>query len=296
MGNINLHEIEAFLSVAKHQNISKAAAELYVSQPSLSKWINKMEETCGTQLFTRTNRGVTLTPEGEVLYARLDIAYNRFRVSVEEICSPEVPSLNTLRIGCINRKSASDITNERVREFSALHPELTVKFEKFNFYELRDKLLCDELDLAITLSPDVENRQEFDYRELCPYPLYFVVPGNWSKGACEDDIISRLDGNKLIIEAPTQRAGAEAVCKDYGITPSAVKYVNSYILLTTLVAREAGFGVFGQMELEKSYVPDVVYIPVKRKHTVSVAAAWKNGCLSDAARLFVEHFSNSTNK
>lgn len=295
MGNINLHEIEAFLSVAKHQNISKAATELYVSQPALSKWINKMEKTCGTQLFTRTNRGVTLTSAGEVLYARLDIAYNRFRVSVEEICSPGAPSPDTLRIGCLNRKNISDIANERVVEFSSLHPELTVKNERFNFYELRDKLLCDELDLAITLSPDVENRPELDYRKLYPFPLYFVVPGRWARSFGEDEVISRLKGQTLIIEAPTQRIGAEAVCKDYGITPSSVKYVNSYILLTTLVAREEGFGIFGKMDLEQSYVPDVVYVPVRRYHTVSVAAAWKKGCLSDAARSFVEHFSNSTN-
>ena len=72
MAEINMRQIEVFLTAARHQNISKAAEELFISQPSLSKYISKMESEVGVALFRRTNRGVVLTEQGEEFYARLD--------------------------------------------------------------------------------------------------------------------------------------------------------------------------------------------------------------------------------
>ena len=57
--------------MARQQNISRAAQDLYISQPAISNWIAKMEAGCGEKLFYRTNRGVSLTPKGEEMYARL---------------------------------------------------------------------------------------------------------------------------------------------------------------------------------------------------------------------------------
>ena len=92
MRDMDLRQIEIFIAVARQQNISRAAQDLYISQPAISNWIAKMEADCGEKLFYRTNRGVSLTPKGEEMYARLDIVYNRFRVSVAEICGdPSTP-------------------------------------------------------------------------------------------------------------------------------------------------------------------------------------------------------------
>ena len=85
MAEINMRQIEVFLCAARHQNISRAAAELYISQPALSKTISKIEKDFGSPLFSRTNRGVQLTDDGQELYSRLDFEYHRFRVSVEDI-------------------------------------------------------------------------------------------------------------------------------------------------------------------------------------------------------------------
>ena len=64
----NLSQYRIFYAVAKAGNISRAAKELYISQPAISKSISKLEDSLNTVLFTRNSRGVQLTDEGQVLF------------------------------------------------------------------------------------------------------------------------------------------------------------------------------------------------------------------------------------
>ena len=66
--NQNLSSYRIFYTVANTGNISKAAKELYISQPAISKSIQKLEESVGCRLFLRSSRGVVLTDEGRLLY------------------------------------------------------------------------------------------------------------------------------------------------------------------------------------------------------------------------------------
>ena len=73
--NQNLSSYYIFYTVAKAGNISKAAKELYISQPAISKSIQKLEESLNCKLFTRSSRGVLLTDEGEILYDHVREAF-----------------------------------------------------------------------------------------------------------------------------------------------------------------------------------------------------------------------------
>lgn len=70
--NLNLYQ--AFYEVARCRSFSAAAKNLYITQPAISKSISKLEEAVGATLFTRSSRGVTLTPEGELLYRHVENA------------------------------------------------------------------------------------------------------------------------------------------------------------------------------------------------------------------------------
>src|SRR6056300_153468 len=64
---MNLKDLKYFSSLAKHNNFSKAAKECFVTQPTLSNQINKLEQELGLTLFERTNRKVTITEEGKLI-------------------------------------------------------------------------------------------------------------------------------------------------------------------------------------------------------------------------------------
>ncbi len=69
---MDLKSLRAFKKVCETGSISKAADALYITQPGLSKSMARLEAECGHQLFERTSKGVTLTPYGRALYARID--------------------------------------------------------------------------------------------------------------------------------------------------------------------------------------------------------------------------------
>ena len=64
---MNLKDLKYFSSLATHNNFSKAAKECFVTQPTLSNQINKLEQELGLTLFERTNRKVTITEEGKLI-------------------------------------------------------------------------------------------------------------------------------------------------------------------------------------------------------------------------------------
>ena len=72
--NLSLYRI--FYTVANAGNISKAARELYISQPAISKAISKLESNLETTLFIRNSRGVTLTEEGKLMYEYIRNAFD----------------------------------------------------------------------------------------------------------------------------------------------------------------------------------------------------------------------------
>ena len=64
MGNINFELYKVFYYVVKNNNLSKAAKELFISQPAVTQSIKKLEEEIGFKLFYRTKSGMNLTKDG----------------------------------------------------------------------------------------------------------------------------------------------------------------------------------------------------------------------------------------
>ena len=95
--NLNLYQI--FYEVAGCRNFSVAAQKLYISQPAVSKSIARLEESLNTTLFYRSSRGVTLTPEGELLYKHVEQALFSLKSGEEQIRASLSQKISHLSIG-----------------------------------------------------------------------------------------------------------------------------------------------------------------------------------------------------
>lgn len=85
MVDITYDYYRIFYYVATYRSFSKAALILGSNQPNLSRFINNLEQQLECRLFVRSNRGISLTPEGEKLYAHVKIAHEQFRAAELEL-------------------------------------------------------------------------------------------------------------------------------------------------------------------------------------------------------------------
>ncbi|MFR2719961.1 MAG: LysR family transcriptional regulator, partial [Ruminococcus sp.] len=95
----NLNHYYIFHTVAKTGNISRAAQKLYISQPAISKSIQKLENSLNTVLFKRTSRGVSLTVEGEILYQHTKEAFSALLEGEQTLARRQTLGIDQLRIG-----------------------------------------------------------------------------------------------------------------------------------------------------------------------------------------------------
>lgn len=93
---MHLNQLEFFIAVAQHGQINRAAEELLISQPALSRQISALEKSVGAPLFERHSRGVSLTKAGEILHEEALRTLSRMQSVVDEIQSGEhlITSIN----------------------------------------------------------------------------------------------------------------------------------------------------------------------------------------------------------
>ena len=72
-----------FYYVAMYKSFSKAAKVLMSNQPNITHFMNNLENQLGCKLFVRSNRGVTLTAEGDKLYQHVSVAYHNLHAAEE---------------------------------------------------------------------------------------------------------------------------------------------------------------------------------------------------------------------
>ena len=95
----NLNYYRVFLAVAETGSISRAAEQLYISQPAVSKSIRNLEDALTVRLIDRSSRGITLTEHGQLLYDHLREAFASIRTAEEELQQINMLGIGELRIG-----------------------------------------------------------------------------------------------------------------------------------------------------------------------------------------------------
>ena len=104
---VSMEHYRVFYQVARCGNITQAAAVLYSSQPNVTHAVKLLEGELGCKLFLRTNKGVQLTPEGELLYSHVAPAMEHLRRAEEELKLTTRLRMGSISIGGITAQSAA---------------------------------------------------------------------------------------------------------------------------------------------------------------------------------------------
>ena len=153
--NLSLYHI--FNTVARTGNISKAAKELYISQPAISKSITKLEENLGIILFARTSRGVHLTEEGTLLYEYTKSAFDTLNPGEANIKRINELCIGHIRIG-VSTTLCKYILLPYLKRFVSSHPHIKVTIECQSTFQTLDLLERGKLDIGLIGKPtDLKN-------------------------------------------------------------------------------------------------------------------------------------------
>jgi DNA-binding transcriptional LysR family regulator len=121
---LKLRQLEVLIAVAQSGNMAKAAGQLAITQPVVSKTIADLEKALGVRLFDRDRRGVALTPYGQALLKRSIAVFNDLRIGVTELELMADPSAGELRIGSSDAV-ASGMVGAIIDKLRQRHPRLT---------------------------------------------------------------------------------------------------------------------------------------------------------------------------
>ena len=143
---------KVFHYVAKYQNFTKAARVLGSNQPNVTHTMNRLEEQLGCVLFIRSNRGVTLTPEGELLYARVSSAAVQIQEAEEELSASA-----TLEHGSISISATETALNiylsDKLCAFHEDFPKIRLRISNHSTPQAVQAVRNGEVDFAVVSTP-----------------------------------------------------------------------------------------------------------------------------------------------
>jgi DNA-binding transcriptional LysR family regulator len=151
--------MEYFQRAARMRNITKAANELYVSQPSITVAIQKLEEELGVQLFDRSQKQITLTPEGQVFLKRTDDILARMRDLISEMKDYRFAKKGIIRIG-ITPIIGAYFFPAALARFQRIHPQVQVAVIEEGSLSLSKKLERGDLDLTMMITSKISSHFE----------------------------------------------------------------------------------------------------------------------------------------
>ena len=160
--NQNLSSYRIFYTVANAGNISKAAKELYISQPAISKSIQKLEESLECKLFSRSSRGVALTDEGALLYSHVKEAFETLTQGEEQLKRSIELGVGHIRIG-VSSTLCKFMLLPYLKEFIRRNPHISISISCQSTNETLKLLDNNKIDIGLIGKPAVMKNIEFDY-------------------------------------------------------------------------------------------------------------------------------------
>jgi LysR family transcriptional regulator, benzoate and cis,cis-muconate-responsive activator of ben and cat genes len=213
-------QLECFIAVAEELNINRAAARLNMTQPPLTRRIQRLEHDVGAELFCRTPGGMELTEAGRVLLERAYRIVTLTAHAVERARKASAGEVGHLRVGYYDSAILEGIP-VILAEFRHLHPEVTVSFElvpgRAQPDYLRDHLLHVGFGRDYAPSPDIA------CRTVALEELYIAArePADFAAG--RPAAVADLRDRPLVVYPATRPGFADDVirmCRDAGFSPA----------------------------------------------------------------------------
>lgn len=291
MNDITLQQIEIFLTVAEQLSLSEAAKDMFLNQSAVSRWIQRLETSLNTQLFNRNNRGVELTDYGEFLYSELKPLYENLSHTLQTLRTVCDLEENILRIGCIDSSEVLGALKEAVKAFQTKNPDVLLEIKLFPFPELREELVCGNLDCIVSYALGFGEVWNIETRRIKKLETYLGVSAQSQLAASETLPVDMLRNETLFLLYIAEMKDAELraleVCRKIGFLPKEIQYLPSHFAVELAVKNGRGFTIGGKNICDR-FATNIRLFPIKEPEMEQfVMLAWHENSCSPLTREFV---------
>ncbi len=247
-----------FLKVAETGNLTRAAAQLHMTQPALSRHLKQLEEEMGVELLMRHGRGVRLTEAGALFVDQARDILARADNLADILHAREIQPTGTLAVG-MPLSWSNLVTTPLIVAFRRKHPSVTIRLIEGTTDELRQALKRREIQAAVVTM--VERDPEIDMRHVISDGAFLIGPPGSTIVRDGKLDLKALTGQPLVLLSHTTnvRRELERVLAKARLSSEMVLEVNTLSLLDYV---ERGVGC--------SVVPACAVAGFTRRHRLAV--------------------------
>lgn len=292
---VNLELYRVFYTVAKCGSLTKAAEELYISQPAVSQSIKQLENQLGISLFNRTHRGMELSAQGgKVIFAEVERALELLYEAENRLAQIKSSATGTIRIGASDTIFEYFLADKIVdfhERFPAVKIELMADFTPDTIEKLKAKR-CDVAFVNLPIEVDGELQLDENCMRLNDV---FIVGKKYKELVEETRALSALKKYPLIVmdKNTVARRSFDNFLKSVGVELQPSIEVGSWDLMKRLVLRGMGVGVipreYATQALDAQELFEIKTDPVLPARSVGMLLL-KNQPISYALHSFIEYF------
>ena len=259
---MNLRDLKYLVAVAEHRHFGRAAEACFVSQPTLSTQIKKLEDELNVTLIERNNRQVMLTPVGERIVAQAQRVLREVNQLVHLAEQDADPFGGDFRLGVIPTVAPYLLPKILVPMRKAL-PKLKIQLTEGQTAVITRLLKEGDLD-AIILALPLNDEQIIEhplYRE----PFYFAASKEHPKARRKSVTLDDLDGEQVLLleDGHCLRDQALDVCNSHNAVENTNFRATSLETLRQMVAADVGITLMPELAVPARAGGRVSYIPFR---------------------------------
>lgn len=260
---MDFRRLEIFVQVAHAGSFSRAAAELFLTQPTVSQQVVALETELAAVLFERGRRGATMTAAGRSFYP---YALRILQVAADGVAAVSNSLVGTVRIG-VDPIAGIWLLSPLLRSFQQAHPGVRFQVLQADSRRLREQLLSAQLDIAL-LGGDGEARG-VDQTAIWADELV-LVDGNTNRSGgvqARGVAVAELAELPLVLTPPgsnLRRILVEALQQSGVVEKELSAAVEVDSLESALQCVRAGLGVTIAPRMSVQHLPDLLALPIGR--------------------------------
>lgn len=285
---MELRHLRYFEAVARHSHVTRAAAELHIAQPALSKQISQLERELGITLFDRVGRSLRLTEAGEALlpYARAILA----QVEDARAAMAERVGLKAGRVSIGAPPTVgAHLLPPLLAAFHQRYPGITLRLHEAGIQSLLDLLETGLTDLAVVTLPVSD--ELLTVTPLLNEPLVLIVSASHPLAGRGDVTMAELRNERWILSPASYelREATLKACREAGFNPQTVMEGGETETLVRFVA--AGLGIALVPALAVASFHNVVSLTIRDQNlTRSLGLVWRSDRIASPAARALRDF------